>query len=486
MRTTHKTLLRALSLCLALLIALSGCGTAVPGASASASADTAATTASSEAASEKNSDAVPAVESGEPVTLKVTFWGNPEEAKAYEDAAANVSKLTGSRVTVKPQRIPTDYDAKLTTMIAGNDAPDLAMMESATITFPLAEQGKLLNLKDFLDKDPTVNTATLVPNITYWSDPQTLIGIAPGPEMFLLYYNVDMFTDAGIAPPPAKATEAWTWDQFLDAAKKLTIDVNGVRADESGFDPKSIKQFGFSMGMWWGSWGNFIYQNGGDFVSRDGKFALSAKESTDAIQKLADLVNVHHVSPSPLQSKSLPGTTQALQTKKVAMAVDGQWANMDIGNAGFKYDVAALPRINPDKPSVSSVVCGMFSIFASSKHPQEAWEVLKVLIDPKSTMAMNKGGLWMPSLQDYYTDPAKLAEWVEGNANHPSGYKDAALDVMLNHSVTGPTFYVKNFNKIMDIVNPALDKVWLGTQSAAEAMAGIETQAQAQVQGRRD
>lgn len=38
----------------------------------------------------------------------------------------------------------------------------------------------------------------------------------------------------------------------------------------------------------------------------------------------------------------------------------------------------------------------------------------------------------------------------------------------------------------MDIVNPALDKVWLGQQTAQEAMDSIAPKAQEQVQGRRD
>jgi multiple sugar transport system substrate-binding protein len=56
----------------------------------------------------------------------------------------------------------------------------------------------------------------------------------------------------------------------------------------------------------------------------------------------------------------------------------------------------------------------------------------------------------------------------------------------LNSSHQTPTGYVKNFSKIMDIVNPALDKVWLGQQTAQEAMNSIADKAQAQVQGRRD
>lgn len=420
----------------------------------------------------------------EPVKLKFTYWASPDEKKIYDAAAKKYSDSTNGRVTIDAQCIPTDYDTKLTAMIAGNNAPDIAMMESATITFPLAEQGKLMNLKQFTDKDSSVNFDTLVPNITYWSDKDNLIGIAPGPEMFLLYYNKDMFEAAGVKTPPSKYSEAWTWDKFVEVAKKLTIDQNNKDATQEGFDPKKIKQYGVNgFTGWWGAWGNFIYGNGGDFVTKDGKFGLSQPEATDALQKIADLINVHHVHPGPVQLKSMPGADQALLTKKVAMVLDGQWNNFSIANAKVNYGVGVLPKLKEN--TTTMVVCAMISIFSSTKHPEESWGLLKMLIDPEGSMELNKAGSWMPSLKSYYTDPALVGKWATGPAR-PEGYKDAAIDMMLNHSVTGPTFNVKNYNKIMDIANPALDKVWLGQQTAADAMKAIEEKAQKQVQGRRD
>lgn len=138
------------------------------------------------------------------------------------------------------------------------------------------------------------------------------------------------------------------------------------------------------------------------------------------------------------------------------------------------------------KKPATTVVCAMFSIFKSTKHPQESWELLKALIDPDASIEMLTYGTWMPSLKDWYTDDALLSKWAVNQPSRPSGYKDAVIDVVLNHSHATPTGYVKNFNKIMDIVNPAMDNVWLGKTTAKEAMDSIAAKAQAQVQGRRD
>lgn len=43
--------------------------------------------------------------------------------------------------------------------------------------------------------------------------------------------------------------------------------------------------------------------------------------------------------------------------------------------------------------------------------------------------------------------------------------------------------YVKNFNKINDVITPALDDLWSGEKTAEEAISSIEEDANAQVQG---
>ncbi|MBB6734184.1 ABC transporter substrate-binding protein [Cohnella zeiphila] len=430
-----------------------------------------------------SSDSAGGEKSNEPITLRMTVWGAPEEVAAYKVAIAKFEKKYPN-ITVNLQHIPTDYDTKLTTMVAGNDEPDVAQMESASIAYPLAEQGKFYNLQDFLSSDPEIKQDDLVPNITYSLEPGNVIGLGPGPETFALFYNEDIFKDAGLTPPPSKASEAWTWDEFVEVAKKLTIDSKGRNASDPSFDPKNIKQYGVNIGTWWGNYSNFVYSNGGDFVSEDGKtFALNQPAAVEAIQKMADLINVYHVAPSPVQAKNIPATNIALQTKKVAMAIDGQWATAGLAQSKVHFNVGVLPVM---KEPMTTVVSGMFSIFKSTKHPKEAWELEKALLDPDAAIDLLTAGTWMPSYKSWYTDPTLLAKWTENLDSRPSGYKDAVVDILLNDSHQTPTGYVKNFNKIMDIVNPALDKVWLGQQSAQEALDSIAAKAQAQVQGRRD
>lgn len=418
----------------------------------------------------------------EQAVVEVTAWGDPAVQSVFEGAIKTFNDNNGGSIAANLQVIPTDYDTKLTTMIAGNETPDVAQMESATLAFPLAAEGKFLDLRPFIESDPELKLEDLAPLHGYYSDTGELIGLNAERETFMLYYNVDMFTDAGLEMPPVSPTQAWDWEAFVEVAKKLTKDKNGNDATSPNFDPANIVQYGVDFGKWWGMWGNFVFSNEGDFVSADGsQFGLSQPAATEALQKLADLINVHHVSPSPTQAKSLPGGVNSLKTKKVAMLMDGHWMNLQFGNADMNYNVAPLPMM---KKPVTMVVSGMFSIFKSTENPEAAWEVLKAIVEPESAISLYETGVWLPSKREWYTSEDLLKRYTD-NKYHPSGFS-GALETMLNHSVPTPTAYVKNFNKMMDLVNPALDKVWLGEQSAEEAMKAIEAQVLETGIGRRE
>lgn len=174
---------------------LSACGTSNPSNSSSGTAgNTSASGSSSEA-----------------VTLRLTTWGSPAEQAAWKAQATRFEEAQAGKIKVDVQGIPTDYDTKLTTMVAGGQEPDVAEMESGSIAYPLAEEDRFLDLKPFIDADPDLSADKLVPNIIYYLDGEKVIGVGPGPETFVLFYNEDMFRDAGVTPPPSDASKAWTW-----------------------------------------------------------------------------------------------------------------------------------------------------------------------------------------------------------------------------------------------------------------------------------
>ncbi|TYP78929.1 ABC transporter substrate-binding protein [Paenibacillus methanolicus] len=418
----------------------------------------------------------------EPVTLKFTYWGSPQEKTAIEKAT---KKFTENYpwITVDAIHIPeADYDAKITAMVAGNESPDLGYMHGE-LADPWQKEGKFVNMFELLDKDTELKREDFLDYIWFKSSEDFAYGISTAGETFGLFYNKDLFDEAKLQYPPSKPDEAWTWDQFVEMAKKLTLDQNGNNATEPDFDPDKIRQYGVSFETWHGPIHATVINNEGEWVTKDGKFGFSQPEATEAIQRLADLINVHHVAPSPVQMKSIPSQAVALQSKLVAMSMHGQWINLDLGAAKVNYDIGVLPKM---KRSVPMGISGASVIYKSSKHLEEAWLLTKFLENPEGSIDLYRDGLWMPTMTKWYTDPELVVQWAENNPAHPAGFKDAMMNNLLNNGVPNGSYYIKNFSKINAITFSGMDEVWLGKKTAEQAMKDIEAKIQPEIQGRYD
>lgn len=381
-------------------------------------------------------------------------------------------------IKIKYMHIPGDYVTKLTTMFAGNNAPDVFPLYK-TQTLQWAEQGKLYNLNDFLASDPDLNKDSLIPNaIMYW-DQDKVAGIKVAEEAFALFYNADMFTEAGVELPPTSAEQAWTWDEFLDTAKKLTIDNKGNNALSAEFDPANIKQYGVRFNTW--MWHLMVPSNNTSVIAPGGdKLNLEDPAVIEAVQKLADLVHVHHVAPSTTQEKNMPSPAIALQSKKVAMDLDGQWVQLDLGAAKVNYGVGVLPKLKESK----TILFGEPEVMsATTKHPEEAWMFYKFLLNAESGLEMHSSGLWMPVMRDWYTQPDLIAKWAEVKPGHQDGFKDAVMRQTLENGENSFDYYLKNSDKINAILTPALDQVWLGKKSVEQAFKEVSAKANAEFKG---
>ncbi|WP_068620309.1 ABC transporter substrate-binding protein [Paenibacillus tuaregi] len=419
----------------------------------------------------RTSDPDPKVEYPNKVKLKFTYWGSIEEKKAIEHTLAEFSQAY-PWIAVEPIHYPnSDYNTKMMAMSASNEEPDLAYM-TTEMGEAFSRENKFLNLFDFMAKDDELNKDDFLDYIWYKSADDYAWGVSTAAECFGLFYRKDLLKQAGVEPPSPKAEQAWSWDQLVDAAKKLTLDNQGRNAYNPAFDKDHIVRYGIMFETWSDPLNNFIFSNGGDWVSSDRKrFTLQSPEAAEAIQQLADLINVHHVAPSPYESKSLPSMSMTLQAGLAAMVVDGQWINLDLGKAGVDFDIGVLPKL---KKSVTVGLSGATVIFRSSEHPQEAWLLYKWLSDPSKSLSLYSDGLWMPVLKKWYTDPALVNAWVNSNpAAHPPGFREAMMKQLLDNGMPSVGYYLKNQIEIFPEVSEGLLPVWQGEKKAMVALQEI-------------
>lgn len=405
--------------------------------------------------------------STEKITLKYIDW---EGKVAHDIMAANFKKFEEMHPNIKVQyqSITDGYAQKLNSLAAANDLPDAAFMQEAEV-LRWAKNDKLVDLTPYFE-DGTFSEK-LDSNVFIDVEGRT-VAVSAANEIIHIHYNKALFEEAGIEPPPADKSQAWTWDEFLDAARKLTKDKNGKHPGESGFDPNNIVQYGVDIPKVDFIWMPLAMSNDGGLLSPDGKeLWLGKPETIDVIQKVADLSLVEHVSPNPLQAKSMPGdlATRFL-TKRLAMLISGQWELVGLGDAVNKgklnNGVGVLPIF---KKAVTTNAGGAPAIFKTSKHQKEAAELVKFILDPANAQANFDSGVWMPTEKSWYTDADMIDQWTKSKV-HPPEYKQAVVDYALTSTQPYYWFKVSNYAELATIMNPALDQVWLGKKTAKEVV----------------
>jgi multiple sugar transport system substrate-binding protein len=417
-----------------------------------------------------------AAQSGEKIKLTYSHWGSEDE-KASTKATLDAFMKANPNIEVEQMYIPDSGDPyleKMTAMAASATLPDAALFPDPN-TLDWALKDMFLDLSDIYTGEHEKVDA-----VTFRTPDGKIAGVAGAQEIALLWYNKDMFDAAGIAYPPAEVDKAWTWDQFVDTAKQLTVDTNGKKAGESGFDPQNVDHFGCKVGLWDLLYFAFIRSNGGDLFSEDWlKLTLDRDENYQALDTLAALANEYHIQPAYGVKGGIGdlGTSEALLSKKIAMVVDGQWSletlNRMKKEEGLNFGIGVLPKM---KDAVTTACGGPIIAFKSSKHPNEAKQLVSFIMDPHQTPDYIHGGLWMPNEKRWYSQADLLADWIN-NEGHPAEYKTAVVDYSKNVTRPMPIYRIPGYSGLMNIVTPALETIWLGKSSAAEAIQGVNEQA---------
>ena len=168
-------------------------------------------------------------------------------------------------------------------------------------------------------------------------------------------------------------------------------------------------------------------------------------------------------------------TRQAFIAERVAMVEDGSWALKDIlAGADFRIGIAPFPA-GPVRRVTLATTDG-FGIYAGTKHPDAAWELLKFLISKDYGRAMARANFLQParaSLVDEWvafireefpqkTREMNIAAFADG---HIKGY-----------SVTAEIF--ANMAEARRITYAAWDQIFTLGQAPVEQMKSVCRQVQ--------
>lgn len=287
---------------------------------------------------------------------------------------------------------------------------------------------------------------------------------------FVLVCNKELFDREGISPPR-------TWSEFREAARRLTKDTDGDGiVDQYGLVLLGGDKGGFAYRLI-----PFFLKAGADVMSADLKTILfNAPGGVSALQLIADMYQVDHSITPGFLAYQLTEINDLFCSNKVAMSIEGPWFRgmVDDKSPGKKIYTVPVPvpddRIAAYDTASTLQDMVMYSINARTKHPEQAWELVKYLRNEEADMA------WIrEDLGAIATTRSALGSPEAKNLSDLSLYVHE-----LAHAKPWPP-HPSMIAIASDIFTPYTQKAIVGELSPREALDQAAREAQEMIEGKR-
>jgi multiple sugar transport system substrate-binding protein len=313
-------------------------------------------------------------------TLQFMYAGEPTVLDTHT-AMSELFTRQYPRIKVEQQHTPAQYVDKVYSLAAAGTLPDVFWGGGADM-IDFADRKILRALKPLMQRDKLDTADLFPPSLSQYQWKGEQYGLPRDWAARILFYNVDAFKQAGVPRPPTSWKDtSWTWDAFLDAARKLTRqeggDVSRYGADVQG---------GFRI---WSAWA----YNGGGQILDTGKLACRVTDAgtVDGLQFLQDAIHKHRVA-IPRDVLQKEGARNVFINGRVAIQEGTYGYLVPYKNIQlFEWDIVYMPVRQKQESRVGGGgVCFMTS--PQSKNPDEAWAFLKFLLGFDAQLLMAKMG----------------------------------------------------------------------------------------------
>jgi len=264
---------------------------------------------------------------------------------------------------------PTNNDmSKIIVQTLAGIGPDVIDCYNRMQLMTYYQAGILADITDMAQKAGTT------PDICWESARENMMingrqyGFPTNPGPWVIFYNKDIFDRCHVPYPKGD----WTWDEFVEVAKKLTIKSPGSRRNETfgvmGYDLQEA-----------------IWQNGGHFYSPKGtRCTLDQPAAIQAAQWLIDLQFEHKCAPSPSEEESMAaaggwgqGVITLFDAGRLGMIRYGRWGLIVWRkNPKIRIGVAPLPY---RREKATTFVTRISTLNKKSPYMHEAFNFMKFL-----------------------------------------------------------------------------------------------------------
>jgi multiple sugar transport system substrate-binding protein len=327
-----------------------------------------------------------------PASVVFYLWDDPAYPPIID--AYNTSQ---NEVFVDAKFIPSgEYEAKISTLLAGGAAMDGYMQKRSTDYFSHYANGYIAPLTE-LCKKYNFDLNAIAGYVSGVSIGKEIVAIPFRGASYFTYYNKKIFEKAGVPTPETYVKSGqWTWPKFIEVARQIKAKVPDV--------------YGGFLYTWGSNNVMPALQNGMQFINADGKVDINQS-----------LINSYKYRKALEKDQLIMPLTETKITKthyskpfyagQVGMLVIGEWfpGFMIKGRdenllQGFTWNDWSLTRMPCDESTYRTFGNATFShVHANSKQKDPMFKFIAWMGGPEGARIVAKAGL----LPAYITEDVK-------------------------------------------------------------------------------
>ena len=341
----------------------------------------------------KTTGAIPAFNASEKVSI--TYWV-PFTGRELEYVRKVVGGFEKAYPNVKVKVVGNINDEKIIAAIHSGNVPDAALSFTTDNTGVFCRDGAFLNLGPTI-KSEGIDLEDFPKAQRQYTEFEGTRCVLPAlADVYGLYYNKQLLQKAGISGPPK------TMSELAADAKRLTV------RSGSGFQTVGYTPF---AGFYENAAAHYAPSWGAKWNLADGKSAIGTDPGwAEMVEWIKSLVDYYGASTLVRFQAGAGGeftSSNAFQTGKVAMSIDGEWrtALIKAEEPSLQYGTAPLPTAdNKSELYGAGYTTGNITgIPKGSPHPAAAWELIKYLatnVQAQVELSEDLGNVptWIPAL----------------------------------------------------------------------------------------
>lgn len=416
--------------------------------------------------------------------VSLTYWmWDANQVPGYQQCASDFEAANPDvRINIE-QYGWDDYWTQLTARMVAESAPDV-FVDHAQQFGKYASFDQILDISDRVESSDLDLAQYQEGLVDLWrGDQGGLYGLPKDWDTVGLFFNADLIADAGYTAADLADLE-WNPDDggsFEQLLARLTVDQNGVRGDEPGFDKSRVAVYGMGYNESGGGfgqvqWAPFALSNGWTYADQNPwptAFAYDDPAFAEAIGWYRSLIEKGYLPPLAVATSGV-GSIESMGSGAYATLIEGAWNARAMSELqGVDVGIAPTP-IGPTGER-ASVYNGLSdAIYAGTPHPDEAWRWVEYLASP--------------DCQDVVADDARVFPAITTSSEkavaafEEIGVDAAAFAVHVEDGTGTLPPVTGSWAQIQSIMQPAMDSV-LSFQADPDSLAGANARVDQVLEG---